>query len=261
MEFKFNSIGHVICDQNYRYEAPRQGVFADNSGYIKLSERNNFEQALEDLCGFDRIWVIYVLHLNKNWKPKVAPPVTGKKKKIGVFATRSPHRPNPIAISCVELIKIEGLKLFIRNFDMLNMTPVLDIKPYIPVSDSFPDSSTGWLPALCERVIWRIQERERIKSKLEWIYDKTGLDIVNFCRVQLSDNPFDSEKKRVIKFKDGGYSLGYRTWTIYYAADKEKRVIYLIDVKSNYSEDDLLPGTMDKYGDKDIHRAFKHFFG
>jgi len=256
MEFKFNSIGRVICDQNYRYEAPRQGVFADNSGYIQLVSKSNFEQALEDLEGFERIWVIYALHLNENWKPKVAPPITGNKKKIGVFATRSPHRPNPLGISCVELVKVEGLKVFIRNFDMLNSTPVLDIKPYIPHSDSFPKSSTGWLPKLTKSLLWKIEEIGEIQLKSQWIHDKTGLDILNFCRVQLSENPFDSLKKRVTKLNNHKYSLGYRTWTIYYSADKGRKIIYIEDVQSNYTKSELLQESEDKYGDKDVHRAF-----
>ena len=84
-------------------------------------------------------------HLNDNWKPLVHPPVTDKKKKVSVFATRSPHRPNSIGMSCVELIKVDGLDVYIRNFDMLNNSPVLDIKPYIPGADSFPDAKIGWL--------------------------------------------------------------------------------------------------------------------
>jgi len=256
MEFKFSSIGEIVCNQNYRYDAPRQGVFADNSGYIQLLQKSNFEQALEDLRGFDRIWVLYIFHLNSSWKPKVSPPVTGSKKKIGLFATRSPYRPNPIGLSCVELLKIEGLRIYIRNFDMLNKTPVIDIKPYIPLSDSFPVSSTGWLPEFIAENTWKVEKSAEIEEKLKWIEDKTGLDILNFCNVQLSENPFDSSRKRVSQLADDTYSIGYRTWTVFFTADMKKRTICLCDIKSNYSECDLSPGSEDMYGDKDIHRAF-----
>ena len=256
MEFNFNSIGRVICDQNYRYEAPRQGVFADNSGYIQLSAKSNFEQALEDLQGFDRIWVLYLFHLNSSWKPKVSPPITGDKKKIGLFATRSPHRPNPIGLSCVDLLKVEGLRIHIRNFDMLNGTPVIDIKPYIPMSDSFPASATGWLPEFIAENNWKVAKAVEIEEKLKWVEDKTGLDILSFCSVQLSENPFDASRKRVSSLAGERYSIGYRTWTIFFTADRKNRIIYLQDIKSNYSECDLAPGSEDRYGDKDIHRAF-----
>jgi len=73
----------------------------------------------------------------------VTPP-RNKGKKVGVFATRSPHRPDNIGLSCVKYIKHEGLKIYISGSDMLDGTPVLDVKPYLPYSDSFPDALTGW---------------------------------------------------------------------------------------------------------------------
>jgi tRNA-Thr(GGU) m(6)t(6)A37 methyltransferase TsaA len=104
-----------------------------------LERNRNFEQALKDLEGFERIWVIYLFHLNDSWKPMVTPP-RNKGKKVGVFASRSPHRPNGIGLSCVTLNRIEGLNIYISNSDILDGSPVLDIKPYLPWSDSFPDS-------------------------------------------------------------------------------------------------------------------------
>ena len=95
-----------------------------------------------------------------------------------------------------------------------------------------------------------------IEEKLKWVEDKTGLDVLSFCSVQLSENPFDASRKRVSSLAGERYSIGYRTWTIFFTADKQNRIIYLQDIKSNYSECDLGPGTDDKYGDKDIHRAF-----
>ena len=104
----------------------------------------NFEAALEDLSGFERIWVIFKFHLNETWNPKVSPPVISPAgRKVGVFASRSPHRPNPIGMSCVELTGVEKRRIYIRNFDMLDGTPVFDIKPYIPAVDAFPGSAAG----------------------------------------------------------------------------------------------------------------------
>ena len=117
-------IGIFRCEEQHRYELPRQGTLAnDNIGYIDLTPHQNFEQALADLDGFERIWVIYQFHLNKTWKPKVRPPRTDGRKKISVFATRSPYRPNPIGMSCVELDRIDGLRVYVRNFDILDERP------------------------------------------------------------------------------------------------------------------------------------------
>jgi tRNA (adenine37-N6)-methyltransferase len=116
---------------------------------IELLPGRNFEQALKDLAGFERIWVIAWLHLNENWQPTVIPP-RGPKVRRGLFATRSPHRPNPIAISALKLVRIEGLTLHVHGIDLLDGTPVLDIKPYVPYADAFPDAREGWLEEIGE---------------------------------------------------------------------------------------------------------------
>lgn len=257
LNLNFQAIGKVICDQKYRYEAARQGVFAENSGYIQLIPGCNLEQALEDISGFDHIWVIYAFHLNKNWKPKVSPPIKGAKNKVGVFATRSPHRPNPIGLSCVELIKITGLKIYIRNFDMLDQTPVLDIKPYITACDSFPEASTGWVPQSANQKIWEVKTSRVLLAKLEWIEKQTGLDLLNFCKVQLSQNPFDISRKRIKQLNKNNYTISCRTWTIKFQADSENSIIGLKNIFSNYSDEDLKQDSKNPYGDKEIHREFK----
>ena len=143
-EFRFQPIGFVRGGGHYPQEAPRQGVYACNTGRIELLEHRNFETALADLAGFDRIWVLFVFDRAGNWKPKVRPPDGADGRRIGLFATRAPHRPNPIGISAVELVGVEGRSVRIRNFDLLDGTPVLDIKPYIPDVDAFPASRAGW---------------------------------------------------------------------------------------------------------------------
>ncbi len=80
--------------------------------------------------GIEKIWILFWMHEVKHWKVKVQPPRDVWKK--GVFATRSPHRPNPIGLSCVTLIDVRGLDVFIKDHDLLDQTPILDIKPYVP---------------------------------------------------------------------------------------------------------------------------------
>ena len=102
--------------------------------------------ALRDLDGFDRVWLITHLHLNPSWGPLVRPPRGGVRR--GVLATRSPHHPNPIGLSAVHLDRIEGAVLHIRGLDLIDGTPVLDIKPYVPYCDAFPQSAAGWVDEL-----------------------------------------------------------------------------------------------------------------
>lgn len=254
----FEPIGFFSTDKKHRFETPRQGIYAkNNEGIIKLKAHKNFEQALRDLSGFDRIWVIYHIHLNNTWKPIVKPPVTGIKKKISVFATRSPHRPNSIGMSCIELVKIEGLNIYVKNFDLLDKTPILDIKPYIPSSDSFPNAATGWLP--------KNQEPDFIcnfsndaQKQIEWIYQKTDLDLGSFAELQLGYEPLNNSRKRVYAedLENNQYIIACRTWRICFKIDEKLKKIYITKIKSGYESNELLPGVDDKYNDKDFHRAF-----
>src|SRR5882757_10055516 len=138
-------IGFLRSPLATKVQAARQPQAAGGTpARIELLPGRNFEHALEDLAHWELIWVIFWFHLNPGWRPKVLPPrsTTGRK---GVFATRSPHRPNPIGMSVVRLERVDGLILHIRDADMLDGTPVLDIKPYVAYTDAHPGAGTGWL--------------------------------------------------------------------------------------------------------------------
>jgi len=142
---EMQAIGHVASPFRERYAAPHQpGVGEAVAGSIRLLPGHNYEQAVKDLEGFSHIWVLYWMHLNDGWNPTVIPP-RGSRTRRGLFATRAPHRPNRIGLSVVELVAVKGLELTIRNFDMLDGSPVLDIKPYIAYADSIPHARSGWL--------------------------------------------------------------------------------------------------------------------
>ncbi len=147
-------IGHVRSPYKERFGTPRQPVVTvqvlddrAQDAEIELIPGCNFEQALKDLEGFEYIWVLAWLHLNEGWNVQVIPP-RGAKIKRGLFATRAPHRPNPIGLSALKLTGIDGRKLKVRGIDLLDGTPVLDIKPYIPYTDAFPAAKAGWLEGL-----------------------------------------------------------------------------------------------------------------
>ncbi len=102
--------------------------------------------AFRDLAGFERIWLVFVFHRSEGWKAEVRPPRGGVKRSV--LATRSPHRPNPIGLSAVELVEVGIGQLRVRGIDLLDGTPILDIKPYVPYADAFPTSRAGWIDTI-----------------------------------------------------------------------------------------------------------------
>ncbi|MEG1980771.1 MAG: tRNA (N6-threonylcarbamoyladenosine(37)-N6)-methyltransferase TrmO, partial [Victivallaceae bacterium] len=220
----------------------------------------NLEAALTDLSGFDRIWIIFKFHLNQTWNPKVAPPViTPPSRKVGVLASRSPHRPNPLGLSCVELVKIEGLKLHIRNFDLLDGTPVLDIKPYIPKVDAFPDSRAGWVDDTAAAV-WQLNYSELFTRQSDFIFQHSSLDLLNFCRIQLSIEPLNFHRKRLRQLSETEFEIACRTWRIGFDVSASGREITIKRIKSGYLPEELFSTAPDPYADKQAHRAFIELF-
>ena len=121
---------------------PIQPTWAEeHEGRVIVDEK--YEEALDDLEGFERIWLIYWLDRAGPAKLHTIP--YRDNRPHGLFATRSPNRPNPIGISAVHLIRREKNVLIVRGVDMLNETPLLDIKPYVPDFDAHPSSRAGWL--------------------------------------------------------------------------------------------------------------------
>ncbi len=260
---EINSIGTFFGDAVYKYDAPRQGrLFAGHPGRIVLSPGQNFEMALRDLDGFERIWVIFLFHENEGWRPTTRPPVPPKgKDRVGTFASRSPYRPNPIGLSCVRLLKIDGLTLYVDEADLLNETPVLDIKPYIPMADAFPEAKAGWVEEQ-EGDLWTVEMSDEFAAQNRWIAERSAFDLESFARVQLSrgnfsKDVFDSSRRRLSideKAKTG--VLAYRTFRIHFSYDELSRIVRLHKITSGYTSSDLKDGAEDKYGDKQLHRDF-----
>lgn len=255
-ELIIRPIGKVISDLKHRYETPRQGVLAGSrESVIELLPGMNFEQAVRDLEGFERIWVIYQFHLNNNWKPLVMPP-RHRRSKTGVFATRAPYRPNPIGLSCVRLLEVKGLKLYISESDILDGSPVLDIKPYLPYSDSFPEASTGWAKGKLEEM-FTVGFSDTVLRQISWLKERSGVNLDNFARLQLEFSPQDSSRKRIEKVDEKNFVLAYRTWRLAYSVDVEKYLVMVISVYSGYTDDELDDLSQDKYEDKEIHLEFR----
>jgi tRNA-Thr(GGU) m(6)t(6)A37 methyltransferase TsaA len=147
-------IGLVRSPFTERFGTPRQATvtagLADEApaeARLELFPDVVPPEALRDLEGFAWIWVISWLHLNQGWRPLVVP-TRGPRVKRGVFATRSPHRPNLIGLSACRVLAVEGCTVRVLGVDLLDGTPILDLKPYVPYADAFPDARAGWLDAL-----------------------------------------------------------------------------------------------------------------
>jgi tRNA-Thr(GGU) m(6)t(6)A37 methyltransferase TsaA len=150
--FTFQPIGILHSPYARRIDAPHQGTVVAGTEHGAPAEATLELAAwldaavLQDLDGFERLWLIYALHRSEGWKSQVKPPRGGPKR--GVLSTRSPHRPNAIGLSAVELVGVDGRTLHLRGVDLLDGTPVLDIKPYVPYADAFPASRAGWVDEL-----------------------------------------------------------------------------------------------------------------
>ena len=137
----FHAIGEIHTPFREATGTPIQTVYGqDIRGRIELKE--SYASALDDIEGFERLWVIYWMDRVSGFKPKVLP--YRDTQEHGLFATRSPARPNPIGMSVVRFLRREGSTLYVLDIDILDGTQLLDIKPYIPAYDSYPVSRAGW---------------------------------------------------------------------------------------------------------------------
>jgi len=254
MKYEFEPIGFIRSTVRYPQEAPRQGVLTDHEAVIELEKGRFFEEALSDLEGVERIWIIFVCHLVRSWKPKVRPPVDGNGGKRGVFSTRSPHRPNPIGITAAKLDGIDNLTLRVSQIDLLSGTPVLDIKPYIPFADAFPGARTGWRDEI-ESPRTRVFLSDAAAAGAEFILRRGGPDIAEFCRTQLGTRLPDPDRMRLSACDGQGLrTLAFRTWRIRFSQDGDR--ITVRDILSGYAPEELLTDAEDPVGDKELHREF-----
>lgn len=143
-------IGVMRSPFTVHHDAPRQPrVRADARsselrGEIHIAQ--GLQNCLHDLAGFSHIWVLFFCHHTRGWNSKVTPP--RDRQKRGLFSTRAPARPNPIGLSCLELLGVDKRVLRVGDHDILDGTPILDLKPYLPYCDSVPDARIGYVDVL-----------------------------------------------------------------------------------------------------------------
>jgi tRNA-Thr(GGU) m(6)t(6)A37 methyltransferase TsaA len=137
-----------------KFGIPRQsGIVSELVSYVVFEPEFRNPDALRGIEGFSHLWLIWQFseNLRQDWSPTVRPPRLGGNTRMGVFATRSPFRPNGLGLSCVELLaveetKTEGLVLKVGGADLMDGTPIFDVKPYVPYADCKPMASSGFAP-------------------------------------------------------------------------------------------------------------------
>ena len=259
----FHPIGVMRTAMRNKFDAPPQPDGApERAGRVELMRGMGFEEAVRDLEGFSRIWLVWWFHRNKNWRSLVLPP-RGPAKRRGVFATRSPHRPNPIGMTAVPLLKVEGLTLHVGSNDLVDGTPILDIKPYLPAVDAHPDESIGWLAAVEEelRAARFVVVREPLASQqAAWLQREWGIDFISRASELLAVDPSPHRTRRIMRLPDGRLRMACGGWRVYVSVRGETVVIE--EIRSGYAER-MIVDTERYVGlfDRPAHVAFRALWG
>lgn len=208
-------IAHIFNDLDTKFGIPRQsGVAPSLRGRIVFEKEYRVREAFRGLEEFSHIWLLWDFseaHKEK-WSPTVRPPRLGGNQRMGVFATRSPFRPNNIGLSVVRLVAIDyeaadGPALIVEGIDMMNMTPIYDIKPYLPYADAIADASAGFVAnsgdemfamdvELSDAVVGKLTEQQAIA-----------------LREILSNDPrphYHSSAERIYKMRYAGIDISFR---------------------------------------------------
>ncbi len=208
-------IGFLRSGKAVKFQARHQPDEREaEENHLELLPGQNFEQALADLAGFERVWLLWWFHRNENWRPRVIPP-RGPQRRRGVFATRSPHRPNALGMTPVRLLGVEGRVLRLGPCDLVEGTPIFDIKPYVPAYDSFPGSRAGWIDevdaAEAAPPAHVVELAPRAVGQAEWLRTGWGVDFLPRVRELLGRDPSPHRTRR-IRRTDTGLEIGCGAW-------------------------------------------------
>ncbi|MFN7453850.1 MAG: tRNA (N6-threonylcarbamoyladenosine(37)-N6)-methyltransferase TrmO [Pseudobdellovibrionaceae bacterium] len=246
-------------EETQKSNKARQSILQESSGgWIELLPSPDLEQALSDIEGFSHLWILFWMNqTDQRWKPKVLPPV-GSDIKRGVFSTRSPYRPNPIGLSCVELLKRDKNLLYLGANDILGNTPILDIKPYLAYADSFPSATLGWTTPphvnRCELCFEPVAQEQ-----LAWLKAQNFSALNSALQTQLEFEPTSSRKKRVKHLHEDEWVFAYQTWRAHFRWQEAEKKVTVLRIFSGYQSLDLV-GSEDPFGDLELHRKFLSFF-
>jgi tRNA-Thr(GGU) m(6)t(6)A37 methyltransferase TsaA len=209
-------IGFIRSGKHLKHAARHQpDEAAEERNHIELLPVPGYQEALHDLVGFDRVWLVWWFHLNTRWRSKILPPF-GPGKRLGLFSTRSPHRPNPIGITPVRLYGVKKFTLEIGPCDLVDGTPILDIKPYLPSYDSFPQSATGWwgdyAKEEAERGPCTVKIGPLATEQLVWLEDKWEVEFKGRMIEILTRDPRPHRTRRIRNRRGGGFDIACGAW-------------------------------------------------
>ncbi|MEZ2901753.1 tRNA (N6-threonylcarbamoyladenosine(37)-N6)-methyltransferase TrmO [Acinetobacter terrestris] len=221
-ELKVPIIGYMNSPYREKFGIPRQPNLVQVESYIEMLEPYNDLLAFEGINEFSHLWLIWQFHDNKNqldnpkFRPQVRPPRLGGNQKIGVFATRSMYRPAPMGLSVVQLKEVKkvgkSVRVYVTGSDLLNGTPIIDIKPYIQYSDAVRDAESGYAQNEPERmrVIWT----ESAEQQKQDLMKRQKLDgrIVNELEQVLSLDPrpaYQKDAERVYGMKFAEFEIKF----------------------------------------------------
>lgn len=216
---QIKTIAHIRTDFPTKFGLPRQSrIVSDLHGTIIFDPEYRNSDSLREIDGFSHLWLIWGFsesfasnHGNKSgWNPTVRPPRLGGNRKVGVFATRSPNRPNPIGLSCVKLDSVEidtnhGPIIHVSGIDMVDMTPIFDIKPYLPHADCISDAVGGFSSDVLEKKL-----NVSVPPQLTVSVPPDKLAVL--IRI-LEEDPrpsYQDDPERIYGFEFAGYEIGFR---------------------------------------------------
>ena len=258
-ELLVRPIGFIRTEMRTKFDSPHQprdGV--EQRNIIELIPGLDLQTAARDLVGFDRIWLVWWFHRNTTWRPLVLPPRGGARRR-GVFATRSPHRPNPIGITSVPLIEVTKHHIVVGNTDLVDGTPILDIKPYIPSVDAFPTAAQGWIDEV-ERILETPPTYEVVYSPLAleqstWLRDEWQIDFGPRALEILRRDPTVHRTRRVRRHNSGLHLLGCGAWRLFFSV--HDILVTVSHITPGYPDRLLLHGPNPLIPDQEAQVAFR----
>lgn len=208
MNVSMESIAVIRSPFREKFSTPRQpGLTPSVTALIEFNPDFCSPEAVRGLEGFSHIWLIFLFHQNlkQGWKPTVRPPRLGGNQRVGVYSSRSPFRPNPVGLSAVKLLDLnicgQEISLKVEGPDLIDKTPIIDIKPYISYSNSIPEATRGFADQALERleVIYSDQAQKQLQR-----YAITSPDLEHLLRETLALDPRPAYKRNTDEEKRYG---------------------------------------------------------
>jgi tRNA-Thr(GGU) m(6)t(6)A37 methyltransferase TsaA len=250
----FAPIGVVRSPLVDKASAPRQpSLAASIHGRIELVPDRHLDDALSGIEAWDHLWVVFVFDRAEGYRPKVLPPRSRERR--GVLATRSPHRPNPIGLSVVKLERVDGLVLHVSGVDLLDGTPVLDLKPYVAYTDSIPDASQGWL-VRDEGPRWQVRFEPRAEAALDWLASRGEPELATRLGTLLATGPEPHAYRRIRVAPDGTRHIAVRAFRARFRV--EEGAIVVESIVSGFRPKELAAPSTDELR---LHRELSDLFG